>query len=144
MKKYNKSEIMSRAWELKRKMKNQLFSICLSKAWAESKENRKIVDRKIINKIISSFKPLMLTSTKEHFKLLNSKKGKAIMKRSDDDESKILLSNGLLFLSDIMKQRRFESQNFVFKSQNKKEKRNRIIDINKCEKINIDEYIRNT
>ena len=35
--KYNKSEIMKRAWELKKANKNNIFRLCLKMAWAEAK-----------------------------------------------------------------------------------------------------------
>ena len=37
--KYNKSEIMKRAWEIKKENKNNIFSACLKLAWAEAKGN---------------------------------------------------------------------------------------------------------
>ena len=36
--KYNKSEIMKRAWELKRILRNRTFGVCLSRAWNEAKQ----------------------------------------------------------------------------------------------------------
>ena len=38
MKKYNLSEIMKRAWEIKKDDMNNIFSFCLRMAWDEAKE----------------------------------------------------------------------------------------------------------
>ena len=41
MKKYNLSNIMKRAWEIKRKNNENLFPLCLKMAWDEAKETKK-------------------------------------------------------------------------------------------------------
>jgi len=41
MKKYNLSQIMKRAWEIKKENSNNIFSICLKMAWAEAKATKK-------------------------------------------------------------------------------------------------------
>lgn len=40
MKKYNLSNIMKRAWEIKKENKYNIFSICLKMAWFEAKEEK--------------------------------------------------------------------------------------------------------
>lgn len=41
--KYDLSKIMKRAWEIKREDKNNVFGLCLSLAWEESKNPNKKV-----------------------------------------------------------------------------------------------------
>lgn len=48
--KYNKSEIMKKAWELN-KTTNHTFSICLKKAWAEAKNPHKSEKAVLIEKL---------------------------------------------------------------------------------------------
>ena len=38
MKKYNLSEIMKRAWEIKNENSKNIFAICLKMAWEEAKK----------------------------------------------------------------------------------------------------------
>ncbi len=44
--KYNKSQIMKRAWEIKRQDNKNIFSLCLKEAWKEEKEGRNGMDIK--------------------------------------------------------------------------------------------------
>ncbi len=50
--KYNKSEIMKRAWELKKANKNNIFRLCLKMAWEEAKTKSELtLKEKLIAKI---------------------------------------------------------------------------------------------
>lgn len=154
--KFNKSEIMTRAWRMFRHYGNLSFSHCLECSWSIQKRNlaqTEKVSRATINRLMNSFtiinrsrlsdqyKPLM-AGTQEHFKLLNSKHGKKIMKSSQESETKEMLSTGQLVLSDIIHQRRLESKHFVQIKKQKNTFRNRIVNIDKCEVINIEEFLK--
>jgi hypothetical protein len=117
---YNKSEIMSRAWRILRNFPNLSWSACLTRSWAIAKDNQQkdispIVMNKILNglrvfnrsRTLTENKPMM-AGTQEHFKMLNCKTGRKIMK-STETESKQMLESGELFAHDIMHQRRKES-----------------------------------
>ena len=150
---YNKSEIMKRSWRIFRNNSANLsWKQCLTRSWAIEKEKPIDLSLPMMRKIINNLRTFnrsrsqtenkpMLAGTQEHFKILNSKRGRKIMKLSPDDESREMLENGILFLHDIIHQRRKESKNFI--ALNKKQKttfRNRIINIESCVKINIEEY----
>jgi hypothetical protein len=138
---YNKSEIMSRAWRMFRNYDNKTFSWCLQRSWSIEKENIQTVSQSVLNKIINNLKPICIKSTKEHFRFLNSKKGRGIMKRSDDDEAKQMVSNGELFFNDILHSRRNDSSKYDFKIKPERKFRNRIVNLENCEQININDYI---
>lgn len=144
---------MARAWRMFRHYNTLSFSQCLIRSWDIQKANDQKISRVVINKFVNNLmvinrsrlttehKPL-LAGTQEHFKFLNSRHGKKIMKSSEESETKEMLSSGELVQSDIWHQRRMESKHFT---QNKKPKntfRNRIVNINKCEAINIEEYLK--
>lgn len=42
MKRYNLSEIMKRAWEIKKENNENIFAICLKMAWAEAKGSKEL------------------------------------------------------------------------------------------------------
>lgn len=48
MKKYNLSEIMKRAWGIKKEDSENIFSICLKMAWAEAKSRK--MEKVLLNK----------------------------------------------------------------------------------------------
>ena len=54
MKKYNLSEIMKRAWEIKKEDNKNIFAICLKMAWEEAKKGVK----KMVKKLIGSEKQI--------------------------------------------------------------------------------------
>ena len=54
MKKYNLSEIMKRAWEIKKEDRKNIFAICLKMAWEEAKKGVK----KMVKKLIGSEKQI--------------------------------------------------------------------------------------
>jgi hypothetical protein len=138
---YNKSEVFKRAWKIYRRYPNLSWSQCLTRSWEIEKTTNELISRSQLNYILNSLKPISAKFTKEHFRFLNSKKAKTILNKSSDEEVKEMVSEGVLFLNDIMHQRRIDSKkyNFTLKSRNKF--RNRIVDTNKCVKINIEEYI---
>ena len=142
MKKYNKSEIMTRAWRMYRKNPNKTWKWCVTRSWAIQKENMQKVTPVEMNRIIQSLKPLRLAATREHFNFLNSKKGKAIMKRSDNDEAKEMLSAGDLCIQDILHKRRFESLKYKPFLKIERLPRKRIQLKTTFEKINIEQYVR--
>lgn len=52
MKKYNLSEIMKRAWQIKKTNGNNIFSICLKMAWNEAKATSEMtLKEKLISKM---------------------------------------------------------------------------------------------
>jgi len=153
MKTYNKSAVMKSAWRIFRQLPHFSWSKSLKTAWEIEKENVKndispLVMNKILNglrsfnrsRTITENKP-MLSGTQEHFKMLNCKTGRRIMKLSAEDDSKEMLEKGELFFHDILHQRRKESNKFVAKtSKLKKTFRNRIINMETCVPVNIEEY----
>lgn len=154
MKIYNKSEIMSRAWKFLKREPFLSFGDCLFLSWKQAKEEREnYVSPAIMLKIINNLKTFnrsrsltenkpMLAGTQEHFKILNSRIGRKIMKLPAEDDSRQMLQEGELFLYDILHQRRKESKNFIATNKKVKTKfRNRIINSDNCVKINIEEYV---
>jgi hypothetical protein len=153
MKKYNRSEVMSRAWRIYRKYPNQNWSTCLSSAWAVEKNKQEDISPKMMNKILNNLRSfnrqrssdndkLLMSGTKEHFKLMNCRIGRKIMKLPEDDDSKQMLAQGELVGFDIINQRRKESIHFIKENKlTEKKFRNRIINLDKCERINIEEYV---
>lgn len=155
MKAYNKSEIMSRAWKFLKREPFLSFGDCLFLSWEQAKKEREnYISPAVLLKIINNLKTFnrcrsateqkpMLAGTQEHFKILNSKIGRKIMKLPAEDDSKQMLQEGELFLHDILHQRRKESKNFI--APTKKVKtifRNRIVKLENCVKINIEEYVK--
>jgi hypothetical protein len=150
---YNKSEIMGRAWKIFRAYPNLSFSQCLTRSWEITKENKKQISPVLINKILNGLKPFnrsrsvaeskpMMAGTQEHFKILNSKIGRRIMKRDSEDDSKQMLEQGILFAHDIIHQRRLESVQFTPTIKKQKSVfRNRIVNYSNCQKINIEDYV---
>lgn len=134
---------MSRAWRTQRKYPSFTFSECLIKAWAIEKRNQESIDWKSINRLLNTFQPFQLKSTSEHKRLLNKRKTRLLLKSKEESETKEMIANGELFLGDIMHQRRMDSKNFSIIHKVSAKFRNRKIDTSKCEKINIDEFIRN-
>lgn len=47
MKKYNLSEIMKRAWEIKKENTENIFSLCLRMAWQETKKPNLLKPQKL-------------------------------------------------------------------------------------------------
>jgi hypothetical protein len=153
MKKYNRSEIMKRAWRIYRNYKKFTWRACLSYAWEEAKRKANDISPVVMNKIINGLRSFnrsrtitenkpMLAGTQEHFKLLNSKTGRRIMKLPIENDSKEMLAEGELFGLDIFHQRRKESNRFFDKKvKSKKTFRNRIINLETCVPINIEEYV---
>lgn len=154
MKTYNKSEIMSRAWKFLKREPFLSFGDCLFLSWQQAKKEREnYVSPAIMLKIINNLKTFnrsrsttenkpMLAGTQEHFKILNSRIGRKIMKLPAEDDSRQMLQEGELFLQDILHQRRKESKNFIAPNKKVKTKfRNRIINSENCVKINIEEYV---
>lgn len=45
MTKYNLSEIMKRAWEIKKENESNIFAFCLKKAWSEAKVANYLLDK---------------------------------------------------------------------------------------------------
>lgn len=154
MKRYNKSEVMKSAWRIYRQLPHFSWSKSLIMAWEIEKENcRKDISPVVMNKILNGLKsfnrsrsltenkPLM-AGTQEHFKILNSKTGRRIMKLPAENDSKEMLTEGELFFHDILHQRRKESKKFVVNNHKiKKTFRNRIINLETCVPINIEEYV---
>lgn len=140
MKNYNKSEIMARAWRFLKKEPFLSFGDCLFLSWEVAKKDRIITPQKL-NRIFNSLKPICICTTKDHFKLLNSKKYKTIMKSSEQTETKEMLAKGIVFANDILHQRRLDSKRFAFQIKKEKPFRNRIINLDTCQKINIEEYV---
>lgn len=153
MKKYNRSEVMSRAWKLLRRYPNLSWRTCMIYSWDIEKKSVNDISPKAMNQILNGLRGFnrsrsltenkpMLAGTQEHFKILNSRKGRKIMKLSPEDDARVTLENGVLFLQDILHQRRKESKKFIL--INKKIKtifRNRIINQETCVPINIEEYV---
>jgi hypothetical protein len=150
---YNKSQVMSRAWRIFRAYPNLSWSVCLTRSWSIEKESEKDITPAVMNKILNGLrtfnrsrnpqesKPLM-SGTQEHFKLLNSRTGRRIMKSPSQNDSKEMLETGELFGLDIMHQRRKESRHFTTTTHKIKNTfRNRIINSETCVAINIQEYI---
>jgi len=153
MKTFNKSAVLKRAWKIYRAFPNLTWSICVTRAWAIEKENAQTISPTLMNKILNGLrtfnrsrtmsenKPL-LAGTQEHFKILNSKCGRKIMKLPIEDDSKQMLSEGELVLQDILHQRRLESKHFTPTTKKLKTTfRNRIINLETCQKVNINDYI---
>ena len=155
MRTYNKSSVMKRAWKIYRNLPNISWANALKHSWRIEKEKANDISPLVMNKIINSLKSFnrsrslseikpILSGTQEHFKLLNSKTGRRIMKLPAENDSREILETGELFAFDIMHQRRKESKNF--KESNKKIKttfRNRIINLDTCVPVNIEEYVHN-
>ena len=153
MKKYNRSEIMKRAWRIYRNYKTFTWRACLSYAWEEAKKKADDISPIVMNKILNGLRSFnrsrtvtenkpMLAGTQEHFKLLNSKTGRRIMKLPIENDSKEMLAEGELFGLDIIHQRIKESKRFVEPTKKiKKVFRNRIINLETCVPINIEEYV---
>lgn len=151
MRNYNKSEIMSRAWEIYREFPQLSFSQSLTRSWAIAKKPD--VTASMMNKILNNLRTFnrllnvsenkaLMAGTQEHFKLLNSKSVKANMKLDPNGESTQMIKDGILFMNDVMNQRRRESMCFTQpKKKIKTRFRNRIVDKNTCVSINIEEYI---
>lgn len=122
-------------------------------SWDMEKEQANDISPAIFRKILNGLKTFnrsrsltenkpMLAGTQEHFKILNSRIGRKIMKLPAEDDSKQMLQEGELFLQDILHQRRKESKNFLQSNKKVKTKfRNRIINPETCVKINIEEYV---
>lgn len=154
METYNKSEIMKRAWRILRNDNSGLsWSQCLKRSWAISKEKSNDISPQMMRRIINNLRAFnrsrsatenkpMLAGTQEHFKILNSKKGRKIMKLPVEDESRQMLEQGVLFLHDIIHQRRKESKNFIATTKKQKTTfRNRIINADACVAVNIEDYV---
>lgn len=154
MKAYNRSEIMSRAWKFLKREPFLSFGDCLFLSWEQAKKEREnYISPATMLKILNSLKTFnrsrsltenkpMLAGTQEHFKILNSKTGRKIMKLPAENDSRQMLEEGELFLHDILHQRRKESKNFIATNKKVKTKfRNRIINLNNCVRINIEEYV---
>lgn len=153
MTKYNRSEIMKRAWRIYRNYKTFTWRACLSYAWEEAKKKANDISLIVMNKILNGLRTFnrsrtitenkpMLAGTQEHFKMLNCRTGRRIMKLPEENDSKEMLANGELFFHDILHQRRKESSKFVGKvSKTKTKFRNRIINLKTCVPINIEEYV---
>lgn len=154
MKPYNKAEIMSRAWKFLAREPFLSFGDCLFLSWKMAKKEREnCIAHSVMLKISNNLKTFnrsrsateqkpMLAGTQEHFKILNSRMGRKIMKLPAEDDSRQMLQEGELFLHDILHQRRKESKNFIAPNKKVKTKfRNRIINSDNCVKINIEEYV---
>mgnify|MGYP003432491076 CR=1 FL=1 len=154
MKKYDKSAVMKSAWRIFRQLEHFSWSKSLTMAWEIEKENcikdiSLIAMNRILNglrsfnrsRTITENKP-MLAGTQEHFKLLNSRTGRRIMKLPAENDSKEMLAEGELFGLDIIHQRIKESKRFVEPTKKiKKVFRNRIINLETCVPVNIEEYV---
>jgi hypothetical protein len=153
MKKYNRSEVMLRAWRLYRRYPNLSWKTCMVNSWDMEKTQANDISPIVMNKILNGLRSFnrsrtitenkpMLAGTQEHFKLLNSKTGRRIMKLPAENDSKEMLANGELFFHDILHQRRKESKHFNFVPKKSKQIfRNRIINLETCVAINIQEYV---
>lgn len=146
---------MKRAWKMIRISSSLTWSNALTRSWEIEKENinSQPISPAILNKFLNGLrtfnrsrttaenKPLM-AGTQEHFKILNSKMGRKIMKLPIESDSKEMLETGELFAQDIIHQRRKESKHFTKPTAKKKTVfRNRIINPETCVSINIEEYI---
>lgn len=154
MRTYNKSAVMKSAWRIFRQLPHFTWSQSLTMAWEIEKENcQNYISPAIMNKILNGLRSFnrsrtvtenkpMLAGTQEHFKMLNCRTGRRIMKLPEDNDSKEMLATGELFFHDILHQRRKESSKFVAKNNKvKKTFRNRIINLETCVPINIEEYL---
>jgi len=141
MKKYNRSEIMSRAWATHKRFPNVPFKKCLLNIWAAVKREHEKISPQQFNMLLNRMKPICIQATKEHYHLLNSRHGRQVMKRDDQDETKQMISSGEIFLNDIVHPRQL-SKNYMFRKFNQKNTfRNRIINPDNCVRINIDEFL---
>lgn len=153
MKKLNRSEVMKRAWRLLRRYPSLSWKACMINSWDMEKRQANDISPIVMNKILNGLRSFnrsrtvtenkpMLAGTQEHFKLLNSKTGRRIMKLPAENDSKEMLAEGELFGLDIFHQRRKESKRFVEPTKKiKKVFRNRIINLETCVPINIEEYV---
>jgi hypothetical protein len=148
-----KREVMLRAWRIFRNYPSISFADALKRSWQIQKENRDFNISKIklffINRLSivnrkTKEDTALMCSTIEHFKLLRSKNGKSILKLNNiDNDSYKMLVDGELIVNDMFNQKKKEQ--LRHKKSNKKIKtkfRNRIINYQNCEKINVDDYIR--
>lgn len=145
-----KREVMLRAWRIFRKFSNLSFSQCLKRSWAIQKEEidfSSIKLKSFFNSRLSIFNRIskdnkaMLNSTMEHFKLLNSRKGKSILRLPDNNDSKEMILSGELVLNDIIRNRKQEKSKYIKPVKIKTKFRNRIVNYSNCEKINIEDYV---
>ena len=145
-----KKEVMLRAWRIFRKFNNLSFAKCLKRSWAIQKENvdfSTIKLKSFFNSRLSTFNRIstenkaMLNSTREHFKMLNSKKGKSILRLPDNNDSKEMLVNGELVLNDIIRNRKQEKGKYIEPKKQKEKFRNRIFNYENSVKVNIQDYV---
>lgn len=155
MSKYSKSNVMKGAWRMFRELPWLTWSKCLKNSWEIEKEIVDEINPKALKQLINGLKSFnrfrssidnkpMLSGTREHFKLLNSKTGRRLMRLPEENESRQMVEQGILFPLDIIHQRRKESNNFPEnKRKIKKIFRNKIINLEHCVPINIKEYVNN-
>lgn len=153
MKAYDKSAVMKRAWKVLRRYPNLSWKTCMLHSWGIEKDKANDISPVVMNKILNGLRMFnrsrtvmenkpMLAGTQEHFKLLNSKTGRRIMKKPLEDDSREMLEQGILVGFDIMHQRIKESKNFVNKNVKVKNTfRNRIINLEHCVPVIIQDYV---
>lgn len=145
-----KKEIMLRAWRIYRQFSNLSFAQSLKRAWAIEKENKSFNPIKLkafFNSRLSPFNresqenKAMLNATTEHFRLINSKRGKSILRLSESSDSKDMLLKGELCLNDIIRNRKQDKHKYMQPKKTKTKFRNRIVNYNNCVPINIEDYV---
>lgn len=143
METYNRTEITKRAWRILRRYPNLTWSVCMKRSWAIEKNNILVVPKTVINTLLNNLRVVRIQATQEHFKILNSKKGKAIMKLDDANETKQMVEEGIIPFGDILHQRRLESKKIINNSQPIKRERYhfRNVDIESSKKIDIEQWI---
>lgn len=132
---------MTKAWSIFKKYPQLGFAKCLSNAWRQVKEESQLITPAQFHVILERLRPVSIGATHEYYHLVNSKYGRKVMKRDDGDDTKQMIASGEVFLGDLIKSRK-KTMNHVFrKYQGKKTFRNRIINLENCERINIKEFI---
>lgn len=141
---------MLRAWRIYRRFPNLSFSQCLTRSWNIQKQETDFSTIKLksfFNSRLSTFNrtsqdnKAMLNSTMEHFKLLNSRKGKSILRLPDNNDSKEMLLSGELVLNDIIRNRKQEKSKYIKPVKIKTKFRNRKFNYDNCQKVNIEDYV---
>lgn len=132
---------MKRAWRIFRAYPTMIFSQALKRSWQIERENTMAVSPQVFLKIINNLSPVCIKGTKEHFRLLNSRKGRKVMKLPESNETRQMLSEGVVFQNDIFKDRRRDSGKYNFQRKKQRPFRNRIINPENCERINIQQYV---
>lgn len=132
---------MARAWKMHRRLKME-FKKCLQLSWRDAKDYAGSVTPQVMNRIMNNLKVVSIAATTDHFRMMNCNRGRKILRRSDDDETKQMVVNGEVFLNDIIHPRRLLSARFEVRTARvQKRFRNRIIKRANCVPVNIEQYV---